>query len=152
MTTKRARVTFADKKNAPTLGGSTLTRAEGDYEEATGILWNVKKGSGVVATQAKDHPIGVHLPTGNLIQFIPEGAIVPTRTPQEIVDELEGVEDPEDRAGPVDEPEVAAAPPPRPVRQPDPRAVPVTEAAKKAEAARQAKIAAARGQPAEQAK
>ncbi len=149
MTTRRARVTFADKKNAPTLHGKHLSRAEGDYEEATGILWNVRAAEGVDASLAKDSPIGVHLPTGNLIQFVPEGVQVAKKSPQEVVDELNGVTDPDERGG---EGEVISPQPGADTghrvqqRQPDPRAVPVTEAARKAAAAREAKIAAARGQ------
>jgi len=148
MTTKRARVTFADKKNAPTLHGKHLSRAEGDYEEATGILWNVRAAEGPDASLAKDCPIGVHLPTGNLIQFVPEGVQVAKKTPQEVVDELNGITDPDERGGEgeVISPQPGADVGHRVQRQPDPRAVPVTPAAQKAAAERAAKIAAARGQ------
>jgi len=144
---KRVRVTFADKKLAPTLHGKHLSHLEGELDEATGIVWNPRPSKGVDQT-AKDLPIGVHWTSGNMIQHVPEGFVENRKSPQEVVDELNGVTDPDERGGDgeVISPQPGADVGQRAQRQPDPRAVPVTEAARKAQAERAAKIAAARGQ------
>lgn len=127
-TTRRANVNFADKQAK--MHGQSVHRAVGDYDEASGILWNARPGRGVDMNRS-DLPIGIFMATGNLIQFIPDGAETgPRETAQEVVDRIEGGS----RFAEVEDgyPLEVARSVVGPARTPDPRAVPATEAAKKA--------------------
>jgi hypothetical protein len=66
--TRRHRVSFAQKDIK--LHGSSIHTAEGDYEEATGILWNPVRGPGVDPNDTRA-PVGIHLASGAKLQAVP---------------------------------------------------------------------------------
>jgi hypothetical protein len=127
MTTRRARVTF-HKSHQPIINGQPLARVEGDLDDTTGILWNAKKADGVRAHDPSA-PVGIHIATGHLIQFVPEAAPVDPNAPKVYLDA---------NGKPMDPPSEDAEPVQGEVYLPPARGrsvlPPVTEAAKRAAA------------------
>lgn len=173
--TRRARVSFSKDRDVK-LHGSGMTNCEGDFEEATGIVWNpVRHATGVDPRDTRE-PIGIHVQSGAKIQYVPAEELAARATAQltmvqavakmaaeverrvaEGLDPQPGeVYPPESYAIQVKEPEdeeqptgLEGLPEPAPAKwsAPPVKNEPVTPAAKRAAAEKAAKEAAKAAQP-----